>query len=162
MGQICSLIPHISGGTKPARSWELPRKFRLSRSILAATSRRSSKRERAREREGDRVPPLLSLSRPLSPPLPLSLSLSRALSLPLSLSLSLSLSLACALALALSLHAASCTPRRSLAPEDPAREIGVLMPNNQRQHRTLHIQKDVLPNALYPARRSSATLISTP
>ena len=26
-----------------------------------------------------------------------------------------------------------------------AREIGVLLPNNQRQHRTLHIQKDVLP-----------------
>jgi len=27
-------------------------------------------------------------------------------------------------------------------------EIGVLLPNNQRQHRTLHIQKDVLPYAL--------------
>ena len=27
------------------------------------------------------------------------------------------------------------------------REIGILMPNNQRQHRTLHIQKDVLPYA---------------
>jgi len=26
-----------------------------------------------------------------------------------------------------------------------AREIGILLPNNQRQHRTLHIQKDVLP-----------------
>jgi len=25
------------------------------------------------------------------------------------------------------------------------REIGILLPNNQRQHRTLHIQKDVLP-----------------
>ena len=24
-------------------------------------------------------------------------------------------------------------------------EIGILLPNNQRQHRTLHIQKDVLP-----------------
>jgi len=28
------------------------------------------------------------------------------------------------------------------------REIGMLLPNNQRQHRTLHIQKDVLPYAL--------------
>jgi len=28
------------------------------------------------------------------------------------------------------------------------REIGVLLPNKQRQHRTLHIQKDVLPQAL--------------
>jgi len=27
-------------------------------------------------------------------------------------------------------------------------EIGTLLPNNQRQHRTLHIQKDVLPFAL--------------
>ena len=27
-------------------------------------------------------------------------------------------------------------------------EIGVLLPNNQRQHRTLHIHKDVLPYAL--------------
>jgi len=27
-------------------------------------------------------------------------------------------------------------------------EIGILLPNNQRQHRTLHIQKDVLPSAL--------------
>ena len=27
-------------------------------------------------------------------------------------------------------------------------EIGILLPNNQRQHRTLHIQKDVLPYAL--------------
>ena len=27
-------------------------------------------------------------------------------------------------------------------------EIGVLLPNNQRQHRTLHAQKDVLPYAL--------------
>ena len=27
-------------------------------------------------------------------------------------------------------------------------EIGILLPNNQRQHRTLHIQKDVLPCAL--------------
>ena len=29
-----------------------------------------------------------------------------------------------------------------------AREIGILLPNNQRQHRTLHIQEDVLPYAL--------------
>ena len=35
-------------------------------------------------------------------------------------------------------------PKVSLA----FREIGVLLPNNQRQHRTLHIQKDVLPYAL--------------
>ena len=27
-------------------------------------------------------------------------------------------------------------------------EIGILLPNNQRQHRTLHIQKDLLPYAL--------------
>ena len=30
----------------------------------------------------------------------------------------------------------------------PYREIGILLPNNRRQHRTLHIQKDVLPYAL--------------
>jgi len=28
------------------------------------------------------------------------------------------------------------------------REIDILLPNDQRQHRTLHIQKDVLPDAL--------------
>ena len=28
------------------------------------------------------------------------------------------------------------------------REIGILLLNNQRQYRTLHIQKDVLPYAL--------------
>jgi len=28
------------------------------------------------------------------------------------------------------------------------REIGILLPNNQRQYRTLHIQKDELPYAL--------------
>ena len=28
------------------------------------------------------------------------------------------------------------------------REIGIVLPNSQRQHRTLHIQKDVLPYAL--------------
>ena len=27
-------------------------------------------------------------------------------------------------------------------------DIGILLPNNQRQHRTLHIQKDVLPDTL--------------
>ena len=27
----------------------------------------------------------------------------------------------------------------------PPGEIGVVLPNNQRQHRTLHMQKDVLP-----------------
>ena len=30
----------------------------------------------------------------------------------------------------------------------PAPEIDIILPNNQRQHRTLHIQKDVLPYAL--------------
>ena len=33
-------------------------------------------------------------------------------------------------------------------PRYPARLIGILLPNNQRKHRTLHIQKDVLPYAL--------------
>ena len=28
------------------------------------------------------------------------------------------------------------------------RDIGILLPDNQRQHRTVHIQKDVLPYAL--------------
>ena len=28
-------------------------------------------------------------------------------------------------------------------------EIGILLPNNQRQHRTLHIQKDVLTYAVF-------------
>ena len=32
--------------------------------------------------------------------------------------------------------------------DEAVREIGILFPNNQRQHRTLHIQKDVLPYAL--------------
>jgi len=36
----------------------------------------------------------------------------------------------------------------TLARGGPFREIGILLPNNQRQHRTLHIQKDVLPYAL--------------
>ena len=30
----------------------------------------------------------------------------------------------------------------------PLKEIGILLPNNLRQHRTLHIQKDVLPFSL--------------
>jgi len=30
----------------------------------------------------------------------------------------------------------------------PLKEIGILLPNNQRQHRTLHIQKGMLPYAL--------------
>jgi len=30
----------------------------------------------------------------------------------------------------------------------PDREIGISLPENQRQHRTLHIQDDVLPYAL--------------
>ena len=31
---------------------------------------------------------------------------------------------------------------------EPMQEIGILLPNNQRQHRTLHIQKNVLPYPL--------------
>ena len=31
---------------------------------------------------------------------------------------------------------------------DLGREVGIILPNNQRQHRTLHIQKDELPYAL--------------
>ena len=34
------------------------------------------------------------------------------------------------------------------APANPEREVGILLPNNLRQHRTLHILKDVLPYAL--------------
>ena len=33
------------------------------------------------------------------------------------------------------------------SPEFDGREIGILLPNNQRQRRTSHIQKDVLPYA---------------
>ena len=39
----------------------------------------------------------------------------------------------------------------SILPTPPSKslgEIGILLPNNQRQHRTLHIQKDVLSYAL--------------
>jgi len=41
-------------------------------------------------------------------------------------------------------------PRRDASPsEEPGlREIGMSLPNNQRQHRTVHIQKDVLTYAL--------------
>ena len=34
--------------------------------------------------------------------------------------------------------------------DDAVREIGLVLPNNQRQHRTLHIQKDVLPLVTVP------------
>jgi len=37
---------------------------------------------------------------------------------------------------------------RAVDGREPAREIGMLLPNNQRQHRTLYNQKDVLPYAL--------------
>ena len=33
------------------------------------------------------------------------------------------------------------------APTPAATEIGILVPSNQRQHRTLHMRKDVLPYA---------------
>ena len=39
-------------------------------------------------------------------------------------------------------------PRGFLLVRRGCRDIGMLLPNNQRQHRTLHIQKDVLPYAL--------------
>ena len=39
------------------------------------------------------------------------------------------------------------------APEEN-KEIGILLPNNQCQHRTLHIQKDVLPYAVPRVSRS--------
>jgi len=32
--------------------------------------------------------------------------------------------------------------------EPSFQEVGILLPNNQRQHRTLHVPKDVLPYAL--------------
>ena len=41
----------------------------------------------------------------------------------------------------------SCLPRSSTR-RPCSREIGILLPNNQRQHRTLQIQEDVLPYAL--------------
>jgi hypothetical protein len=60
------------------------------------------------------------------------------------------------------LHSAHCTlsPEMAAARDRPGiasssaceaglREIGILLPNNQRQHRSLHIQKDVLPYALW-------------
>jgi len=37
---------------------------------------------------------------------------------------------------------------RSYPTADCEGAIGILLPNNQRQHGTLHIQKDVLPYAL--------------
>ena len=42
-------------------------------------------------------------------------------------------------------NAVAAGPKR---PTRCCREIGILLPNNQRQHRTLNIQKDVLPYAL--------------
>jgi len=46
--------------------------------------------------------------------------------------------------------AVELNPRRLLRAvtwASKTREIGILLLNNQRQHRTLHIQKDVLPYA---------------
>ena len=37
---------------------------------------------------------------------------------------------------------------RRTGPSHVKREIGILMPNNQCQHCIVHLQKDVLPNAL--------------
>ena len=37
-----------------------------------------------------------------------------------------------------------------------AREIGILLANNQRQHRTLHIQKDALPYAFFSGKLDAA------
>jgi len=44
----------------------------------------------------------------------------------------------------------TCAPstRHRHASTNAAREIGILLPNNQRQHRTLYIQEDALPYAL--------------
>ena len=43
-----------------------------------------------------------------------------------------------------------------------SREIGILLPNNRRRHRTLHIQKDVLPyvlcKLLYPVSVAFASI----
>jgi len=39
-------------------------------------------------------------------------------------------------------------PRRSPSLSQGASEIGIFLPNNHRQHRTLHIHMDVLPYAL--------------
>jgi len=46
-------------------------------------------------------------------------------------------------------HLLRGVPTYSLPPSLPPtwREIGILLPSNQRQHRTLRIQKDVLPHA---------------
>jgi len=38
--------------------------------------------------------------------------------------------------------------RQLAANFDILREVGILLPNNQHQHRTMHIQKDMLPYAL--------------
>ena len=38
------------------------------------------------------------------------------------------------------------------------REIGVFLPENPRQHRTLHIQKNVLPYALCPVSAALASI----
>ena len=55
-------------------------------------------------------------------------------------------------------------PKRTILTRVPAggcpyREIGISLPINQRQHRTLHIQKDVLPHAVGSV---SAALASMP
>ena len=42
----------------------------------------------------------------------------------------------------------SCRGRLEVLVPRQAEEIGISLPNNQCQHRTLHIRKDVLPYAL--------------
>ena len=42
--------------------------------------------------------------------------------------------------------------REVMNPSSAPAEIGILLPNNQRQHCTLHTQKDVLPYALCQSR----------
>ena len=44
--------------------------------------------------------------------------------------------------------AAPSAPASAIIARTDLPEIGISLPNNQRQHRTLHIQKDVLPYAL--------------
>ena len=48
-----------------------------------------------------------------------------------------------------------------MGPNTNAREIAILLRNNQRQHRTLHVQKDVLPFALSPTRKTARAGLRT-
>ena len=47
-----------------------------------------------------------------------------------------------------SIQVGTIPQRRRSAREGAEREVSILLPNNQRQHRTLHFPKDVLPSAL--------------